>query len=316
MTDQTIPPDATIAVVDLETTGVIESPADLDHHRVYEIGAVIRVPGEPDREYHRWIDLTDLAGVDLSPDGPNKVALSIGRFHDRHPQWNGDLVAAMSGVRREEEVAAELVELLDRATLAGVQVGSHDAPSLDAMLARHGRKRSWSYRHTEISTYATAGLGLLVSPGLDDLLAGYGIAVDPQERHTALGDARLECLLLDAAATRLRLAGLAGAVELGDNPEDRCHRCGGPNVVWFAPSPLWNQVMRGGSINGVAPWSGIVCPTCFVQLAEAAGVASMWRLSAEKVNVELETVTPSGRVWNPDTWLWETPVATEGADAP
>jgi DNA polymerase III epsilon subunit-like protein len=182
---------ATIAVTDLETTG--RSPI---RDRVYEVGAVIRTPGQPDREYHRWVDLHDLAGIDLTPDGPNAEALRVGRFWDRHPQWAG---LPETDVRREADIAAELADLLDRATLAGVQIGSFDAPFLDAMLARHGLTPTWSYRHLEISSYAACAAGLTVSPGLDTLLEVFGIPVDPAERHTALGDARLEQELLDAA---------------------------------------------------------------------------------------------------------------------
>lgn len=88
------------------------------------------------------------------------------------------------------------------------------------------------------------------------------------------------------------------------HPESYCHRCGGPNIVWVSPSPLWNAVMRGGSINGDDEHDGIVCPTCFARLAEERGIASRWRLSAELVAVDLETVTPSGRTWDAETWLW------------
>lgn len=87
--------------------------------------------------------------------------------------------------------------------------------------------------------------------------------------------------------------------------EDRCGRCGGPNVVWSAPSPLWNAVMRGGSINGEETHGGIVCPTCFAVLAEEQGIACSWRLDAQLVHSDLETVTPSGRVWNATEWRWE-----------
>mgnify|MGYP001595234074 FL=1 len=90
-----------------------------------------------------------------------------------------------------------------------------------------------------------------------------------------------------------------------EHPEDYCHRCGGPNITWSAPSPLWNQVMRGGDINGVDKFNGIVCPICFVQLAEDAGVAELWQLTARRVHVPLQTITPTGRVWNEATWLWE-----------
>jgi len=88
------------------------------------------------------------------------------------------------------------------------------------------------------------------------------------------------------------------------HPEDYCHRCKGPNVVWSAPSPLWNEVMRGGDINGPWRWDEIICPTCFVVLAEEQGIAANWRLSAQKVNVPLSTTTPSGRVWDTDSWTW------------
>lgn len=95
--------------------------------------------------------------------------------------------------------------------------------------------------------------------------------------------------------------------------EETCRRCGGQNIDWAAPSPLWNAVMRGGSINGPWQFSEIICPSCFAILAEGSGIASGWRLDATDVQVELETVTPSGRTWNPDTWLWEDP-AVLGTD--
>ena len=91
------------------------------------------------------------------------------------------------------------------------------------------------------------------------------------------------------------------------HPEDKCHRCDGPNISWVAPSPLWNAVMRGGSINGTELFHGIVCPTCFALLAIAAGIASGWRLYANDVMVPLERVTPSGRTWDEAAWLWRNP---------
>lgn len=93
------------------------------------------------------------------------------------------------------------------------------------------------------------------------------------------------------------------------HPEDTCRRCRGPNVSWHAPSPLWNQVMRGGDINGDDLFGGIVCPTCFAVLAEQAGIASGWTLRADQVHVELQTVTPSGRVWDEAGQLWQEPPA-------
>ena len=82
-------------------------------------------------------------------------------------------------------------------------------------------------------------------------------------------------------------------------------RCRGANPVWTAPSPLWNEVMRGGDINGSELYGGIVCPSCFANLATEAGIAGGWRLIATDVRAELQEVTPSGRRWNEETWLWE-----------
>lgn len=96
------------------------------------------------------------------------------------------------------------------------------------------------------------------------------------------------------------------AVERG-HPETWCHRCGGPNIVWCAPSPLWNAVMRGNDINGTDEHDGIVCPTCFAQLAEDRVGATGWRLSAGSTELALTTVTPSGRVWDAHAWQWRDP---------
>jgi hypothetical protein len=89
--------------------------------------------------------------------------------------------------------------------------------------------------------------------------------------------------------------------------ESRCGRCGGPNIVWSAPSPLYNEVMRGGDINAGEPFHGFICPTCFACLAEEKGIATFWRLSAERVHVPLATVTPSGRMWDEASWMWVEP---------
>lgn len=114
--------------------------------------------------------------------------------------------------------------------------------------------------------------------------------------------------------THIRLNGYDFAIPASwdvtviEHPEQVCHRCLGPNVSWVAPSPLWNEVMRGGDINGPWQYGEIICPTCFAVLAEAAGVATgSWMLRPDKVHVLLQTVTPSARVWNEATQLWDEP---------
>lgn len=89
---------------------------------------------------------------------------------------------------------------------------------------------------------------------------------------------------------------------------EQCRCCGASNVAWAAPSPLWNEVMRGGSIDGPVLFDDLVCLNCFAELAETKGIASGWRLIAEDVNVPLQTVTPSGRTWSDEAFLWIDPV--------
>jgi hypothetical protein len=88
-----------------------------------------------------------------------------------------------------------------------------------------------------------------------------------------------------------------------------CRRCQGPNVVWFAPSPLWNMVMRGNDINGEPLHDDLVCMACFVELASEVGVVGTWRLNVSPEPADLIKVTPSGRVWSDERQLWVSPSA-------
>lgn len=91
-------------------------------------------------------------------------------------------------------------------------------------------------------------------------------------------------------------------------PSENCNRCGGPNVVWAAPSPLWNFVMRGNDINGVPLYSDLVCMTCFVILAVEAGINTTgWRLTVTPEPEDLVYETPSGRIWDENSFLWVEP---------
>lgn len=68
------------------------------------------------------------------------------------------------------------------------------------------------------------------------------------------------------------------------HPEAKCEGCGRENVVWFAPSDLWNAVARRA--DGTDP---MLCPVCFVKKAEAVGHSkAAWRVQPE------DYVTPNG----------------------
>lgn len=64
------------------------------------------------------------------------------------------------------------------------------------------------------------------------------------------------------------------------HPEDYCHRCGRPNLVWWVDSNLWNVATLGLQRERLE----ILCPSCFVQLWEArTGQTAVWRLVCERV---------------------------------
>ena len=116
----------------------------------------------------------------------------------------------------------------------------------------------------------------------------------------------------DRAHTELATAAATpGGLQMAE-PETYCHRCFRLNIPWTAPSPLWNEVMRGGDINGQEPFEGIVCPMCFMQLAEEKNIATGWRLDARNLFADLQYTTPSGRRWDGEQWLWVNPTETRG----
>jgi hypothetical protein len=57
------------------------------------------------------------------------------------------------------------------------------------------------------------------------------------------------------------------------HPEAICDDCGGQNVAWLAPSPVWNAVVRTANPEVADP---MLCPTCFILRAEKAGMDKVW----------------------------------------
>lgn len=61
-----------------------------------------------------------------------------------------------------------------------------------------------------------------------------------------------------------------GSLSYGD---ERCHACHAENSVWFVDSEIWNAVMDDDG--------GILCPTCFMIVAEARELVEpnvIWKL--------------------------------------
>ena len=207
-----------ICFVDTETTSLRPD------RRAWEIGIIIRDPGREDREWHRFIDAPDLNLGNADP-----MALKIGRFYERHPEYrpNPDL-----GQCVEEDRALQGVEVVTRGAHIVGAVPNFDTEVLAARMRAHGICPSWHYHLIDVEALAVGWLngrrfrqneivdGYPLenhgqsAPGLvrwdepvkhsqppwksDDLSAALGVTVSDEDRHTALGDARWAMRVYDA----------------------------------------------------------------------------------------------------------------------
>lgn len=153
-----------VVFVDLETTGL-----DPDIHEAYEVALVDYVGNE----YHWWLPI-NLGTADAR-------ALSIGKFYDRYP-WTSDLITP------SERFAKEFSELTRGTYLAGAVV-SFDEGFLRKILRDNGACPGWNHRLICVETLA-AGVLKHLPNGLGVIAEELLIPIDPNERHTAMGDAK------------------------------------------------------------------------------------------------------------------------------
>lgn len=93
--------------------------------------------------------------------------------------------------------------------------------------------------------------------------------IEEQEAWQEHGRERIEQMAAERSAASVR----------DEMVCDRCERRHG--VVWFAPSDIWNAVMRGGD-RGKPDEFSFCCPVCFMQLADERGVGNgMWEVRPE-----------------------------------
>ena len=196
---------ARICFVDCETTSLRPD------RRAWDIGIIVRDPGQPDAEHFWFVDAYDL---DLGNADP--MSLKIGRFYDRHPGYKpggdryGDTVP-------EVEVMRDVETLTRGAHLVGA-VPNFDAEVLAARMRARGVCPNWHHHLIDIEALTIGYLSgsesfgrsssgavrqkirdLITPPWKsDDLSAALRIKVSDEDRHTALGDAKWARAVYDA----------------------------------------------------------------------------------------------------------------------
>jgi DNA polymerase III epsilon subunit-like protein len=180
--------------VDVETTGL--GPKC----EIWDLGVIVREDGKPDAEYS-WLMRPDMTHAE--PTG-----VRIGRYYQRIGNLIGEPGVAARCVDHpvgsprdthttQAGVAAQVARFLDGAFLVGA-VTDFDARHLTRWLGRNDQCGAWNYHIICVENHAAGQKRMLPPWNLDVFLNLYEIEVDPNQRHTALGDARLALKLYDA----------------------------------------------------------------------------------------------------------------------
>jgi DNA polymerase III epsilon subunit-like protein len=180
--------------LDLESTGL-----DPRYHHIWEFAAILRDEwGSPDEE-HVWQLRPSL--VDADP-----VALEKGRFEERFVVPDGvDAVKVVPeddpwpGLWRMErhEALSDIQDLLRDAHIIGANTAFDDS-FLKALMHMHQRRIVWNYRLVCVENLVAGALKKPLPMSLSESAEAMGVKVDPDTRHTALGDARLARDVYDA----------------------------------------------------------------------------------------------------------------------
>lgn len=207
---------APICFLDTETTSLRHD------RRAWDVGLILRRPGQPDEE-HFWLveagDL-DLGNADL-------FSLKVGRFHERHPQHWLDQDPDPYAAGDELTVLTEVEALTRGAHLVGAVI-SFDAEVLAARMRANGICPSWHYHLIDVEALAAgwcwargaaldgggpphagrtstdirdaATLRTVARPPWDSGELSRAVGVNPEDfgRHTALGDAKWARAIYDA----------------------------------------------------------------------------------------------------------------------
>jgi hypothetical protein len=209
-----------LVALDTETTGVHPE------REIWEIGMIKRHPDGQTFTSSFFIEDVDLSRAD-------PFGLSIGRFYERHPQYNGlrenggrwregPLVGKDEGnpfggsadyrICSARQAAVRVEEWTRGAHIIGA-VPNFDTESLGRLLRQYGLIPAWHYHLIDVENLMVGYL-MGAAPGTvgerlrevatppwksDELAALLGVEPSsPEERHTALGDAEWALRCFDA----------------------------------------------------------------------------------------------------------------------
>ena len=193
-----------IASIDNETTGL-----DRRIRLPWEVGLILRSPWG-DEHVWSWM----LSDFSPSDPGVNLDSLKIGGFDERHPKgvyYRGELPKEChytdgETIAKEFATALTLVPRGERVYWLGA-VPDFDEQDIYDMLDMFGLidfdgSTRWHYHLIDVENYAAGALRIPPPWDFDALLAEFGLVFPEAERHTALGDARMNLRLFDAVLTR------------------------------------------------------------------------------------------------------------------
>jgi hypothetical protein len=186
--------DRPVCFIDTETTSLRPD------RRVWE-WAVIRV--QPDGIAETSEGFVMASSLDLGNADP--MSLKIGRFYERHPQFNGSILEGLvdSSLYSEYSMAAAVERHTRDALIVGA-VPNFDTEVLAAHMRAAGFAPAWHYHLIDVETLAAGQLGMLPPWNFDSVLTAYELVYDETRRHTAMGDAEMAAQLFTAVYQRAK----------------------------------------------------------------------------------------------------------------
>lgn len=164
-----------LVFLDTETTSL-----DRRKRQIWDIAYIIRDETHDDIERQFYLD-PPMKNAD-------PMSLKIGGYWNRHPNWTKKSPKGV--VTAEYSVARRVAQDLLNATIIGA-VPSFDEETLYRFLRECGITGPWHYHLIDIESMAAGALRWQPPYNFDKVLAEFGLGYNKDERHTALGDARM-----------------------------------------------------------------------------------------------------------------------------